>query len=323
MYIYYGHVSQCMCGYMYALYCISKWCCINISVCLCSMRICITLHPLFLAFFTTARFWGDPHFNTFDGLGYTFNGKGEFWLVRTTDDSVSIQVRLSPFGSGAATVITAAVVQFNSTASANAYIDNNGVIVEIGGQTFAIEDVPSATYVGQDGTVYEVDMMSSDSFSQLENVSFILDNDTNTAGGISISPTDGSLSVTVRLQSSDVLSVTTDLNAAVVRGKTRGLLGVINGNISDDFTLPNGTITDVNATDQSEVYYQFGLLCKLCVLRTMHLTKLEVRILQLSNSLVYIIVVLNIPKYNSSDDIYNICKFQYHGIHNTHSSPTL
>ena len=222
----------------------------------------------FWHFFTTAWFWGDPHFSTFDGLGYTFNGKGEFWLVQTTDDSVSIQVRLSPFGSGAATVITAAVVQFNSTASANAYIDNNKVIVEIGGQTFAIEDVPSATYVGQDGTVYEVDLMSSDSFSQLENVSFILDNDTNTAGGISISPTDGSLSVTVRLQTNGVLSVTTDLNAAVVRGKTRGLLGVINGNTSDDFTLPNGTITDVNATNQREVYYQFGLLCKLCVLRT-------------------------------------------------------
>ena len=28
---------------------------------------------------------GDPHFTTIDGLTYTFNGLGEYWLVRTRD----------------------------------------------------------------------------------------------------------------------------------------------------------------------------------------------------------------------------------------------
>ena len=30
---------------------------------------------------------GDPHITTFDGLSYTFNGHGEFILVKSTDGS--------------------------------------------------------------------------------------------------------------------------------------------------------------------------------------------------------------------------------------------
>lgn len=35
---------------------------------------------------------GDPHFRTIDGLEYTFNGLGLYWLVQTIDGSTSIQV---------------------------------------------------------------------------------------------------------------------------------------------------------------------------------------------------------------------------------------
>ena len=43
--------------------------------------------------------------------------------------------------------------------------------------------------------------------------------------------------------------------------KTVGLLGVNNDKITDDFTRPDGTQLSINAT-QSEIYYQFGKLCK-------------------------------------------------------------
>ncbi|XP_070759880.1 sushi domain-containing protein 2 [Enoplosus armatus] len=36
---------------------------------------------------------GDPHFITFDGLSYTFNGKGEFYLVSSPDRELSVQAR--------------------------------------------------------------------------------------------------------------------------------------------------------------------------------------------------------------------------------------
>ncbi|XP_034548771.1 sushi domain-containing protein 2 [Notolabrus celidotus] len=39
---------------------------------------------------------GDPHFITFDGLSYTFNGKGEFHLASSTDRELSVQARTEP-----------------------------------------------------------------------------------------------------------------------------------------------------------------------------------------------------------------------------------
>jgi hypothetical protein len=36
-------------------------------------------------FLSVAGFmFGDPHFYTLDGLQYTFNGLGEYWLVNST-----------------------------------------------------------------------------------------------------------------------------------------------------------------------------------------------------------------------------------------------
>lgn len=35
--------------------------------------------------------FGDPHMVTLDGLKYTFNGKGEFTLIETTNNSFSLQ----------------------------------------------------------------------------------------------------------------------------------------------------------------------------------------------------------------------------------------
>ena len=43
--------------------------------------------------------YGDPHFETFDGNVYTFNGRGEYWLVRVRDmedsaENFNLQARL-------------------------------------------------------------------------------------------------------------------------------------------------------------------------------------------------------------------------------------
>uniref|UniRef100_A0A3B4FJG8 Sushi domain containing 2 n=1 Tax=Pundamilia nyererei TaxID=303518 RepID=A0A3B4FJG8_9CICH len=40
---------------------------------------------------------GDPHFITFDGLRYTFNGKGEYYLVSSPAKGLSVQARTEQF----------------------------------------------------------------------------------------------------------------------------------------------------------------------------------------------------------------------------------
>ena len=39
--------------------------------------------------------WGDPHFLTLDGHGYTFNGLGEFTLLKMENDTFTAQIRTS------------------------------------------------------------------------------------------------------------------------------------------------------------------------------------------------------------------------------------
>ena len=63
---------------------------------------------------------GDPHIVTFDQFTYTFNGKGEFVLIETDDDSFTLQARMVPAvdannNNVAATVFSAVICkQINS-----------------------------------------------------------------------------------------------------------------------------------------------------------------------------------------------------------------
>ncbi len=48
--------------------------------------------------FCLGWFWGDPHITTLDGLQYTFNGLGEYWLLKTNRNDVNftLQGRTGP-----------------------------------------------------------------------------------------------------------------------------------------------------------------------------------------------------------------------------------
>lgn len=53
------------------------------------------------------RAFGDPHLKTLDGKGYTFNGWGEFTLLRansSSTSSLSVQIRAEPADSVSDTI---------------------------------------------------------------------------------------------------------------------------------------------------------------------------------------------------------------------------
>ena len=67
----------------------------------------------FVYFMNPAAVFGDPHFYTFDNLTYTFNGKGEFVLVRadTMRHKIDVQGRFEAvpnniYGTSRATMLT-------------------------------------------------------------------------------------------------------------------------------------------------------------------------------------------------------------------------
>lgn len=47
--------------------------------------------------------FGDPHFVTFDGMQYSFNGKGEYTLVASAKENLTIQGRTAPVNRESAT----------------------------------------------------------------------------------------------------------------------------------------------------------------------------------------------------------------------------
>jgi hypothetical protein len=80
--------------------------------------------PTILYFYIIATVFGDPHVYTFDGLPYTFNGKGEFVLVRANSPRVKLdvqgrfeQVWDSPYGEVMASTLTSVAAKDNVSAT--------------------------------------------------------------------------------------------------------------------------------------------------------------------------------------------------------------
>ena len=56
---------------------------------------------------TVAWGWGDPHITTIDGRRYTFNGLGEYVLMRTNSSSFEFQGRTTLANNSNATIFSA------------------------------------------------------------------------------------------------------------------------------------------------------------------------------------------------------------------------
>jgi hypothetical protein len=206
--------------------------------------------------------FGDPHFASVDNNNFTFNGIGEYLLLDSSSNDLTIQSRLVQFENTSASVMSAIAieqgdVQLQVEAKNGAlqlYVQGSPQTLPTGDNVYVVtvNGVNSILNNGMDiQSVTSQDLLiQPDSSNQL---SLQIDD-----SGTLVIITPGGGTVMVSLQMS-FLQTTVILSDDYVE-ETRGLMGVYNGDPSDDFTLPDGTVLSSSLTE-TEVY-NFGLQCK-------------------------------------------------------------
>lgn len=182
-----------------------------------------------------ASAFGDPHFVTFDGANFTFNGYGEYVLLEAVLTNLRVQARAQPRTrpdgtQDRGTGLTALAVQ-----------EGNSDVVEVrlaGGtgslQVLLNQQVLSFTeqkWMDLKGMFLSV--------SGRDSVSIML----SSGAGLEVSVQGSFLSLTVLLPEKFLTH-------------TQGLLGTLNDNATDDFTLRSGRV--LPPTSSSRELYQFG-----------------------------------------------------------------
>ena len=130
----------------------------------------------------------------------------------------------------------------------------NGVQIELPTMTSPIvvtstgvTDISMSAVMSEDGA-----LGTTTSSAQV----FVRRDDTDGEDSLVITTPNGA-SLSVKMENS-FLGISVELSESF-RDDTSGLLGVFNGDVSDDFTLPNGTVLDISLEKD---IYQFGLACK-------------------------------------------------------------
>jgi hypothetical protein len=104
---------------------------------------------------------------------------------------------------------------------------------------------------------------------EVNKTEFSLNNETEFESGVFLSIVNGTFSIetpmgtTIRARiaaNGTLLSIITGFLPSY-ENYTTGLVGKWNGNMEDDFTLPNGTVLPIDMSE-SEIFYRFGEECK-------------------------------------------------------------
>ncbi|XP_065939071.1 uncharacterized protein [Magallana gigas] len=180
---------------------------------------------------------GDPHLTTLDGLSFTFNGHGEFILLNASD--VQVQGRFTPFMKDGkkqpATYISSIVgeqtgsdkveIRLNTTKD-GAEILKNGVVLD-------------SLDLTNDQDWTKVSVSKSTDASSVHTWKMIFSN-----------------GLTAGVQLKNEMFQLVIESAALYKNNFQGLLGNFNDNPADDFTAPNGSVT--NSTSNEEAIYNYG-----------------------------------------------------------------
>lgn len=199
-------------------------------------------------FFIPVSFWGDPHLLTLDGFQYTFNGLGDYVLVRTRDRSLHLHARTkrpttTEGGLSNATVISALAFKTKDS-------DKGQIVFD--------DSVPgnlSFTITGMDGSCENFTIADFDEGKDFTGMSIERSTINNKTAIISF-PSGLSIEVSPGLE---LLQLSVKAPSDMMN-KTEGLLGNFNGDKTDELIYPNGTMIPSNSTEQE--IFSLGQQCK-------------------------------------------------------------
>lgn len=194
--------------------------------------------------FSFAFLFGDPHIGTLDGQQYTFNGKGEFTLIDTNDNSFTLQGRM-----------VAALNQVNTDAAAtvfSAFVARQGDSSVVQFQLVTANDGTVDLVALVDGRTIDFNVLKSQDFNNV------------TVSDVGSNALEASFSsgvfVTVRKENGFISMFGVSLPAAY-QGSTRGLMGNYNGDTSDDLLPRGGNVSVPVSASIQEIHEQFGISC--------------------------------------------------------------
>ena len=215
------------------------------------------MSPSLSLFFCLAWGFGDPHIRTLDGKEFTFNGVGEYLLFKSSMDTFVLQGRMALVENSTATVYSAfAAAQFEPSSDfSTAQLNSSAVHIEL---TVANKvRVLVCCYALNDnlrdsGSTYNAAQWRdvTEDVEKLDNTQhiFLAEASLTRPDNISIVAVFSS-GISVRVEVKKLMSVVVSA-PDVYKGNTKGLLGLWDDDINNDFTGRSGTTISINSTDR-------------------------------------------------------------------------
>ncbi|XP_031711836.1 sushi domain-containing protein 2-like isoform X2 [Anarrhichthys ocellatus] len=180
---------------------------------------------------SSALVFGDPHFITFDGVSYSFNGNGEYTLMTSSKKRLTIQGRAEP--------VNATIKATKLTAVAMREAPSDVIEVRLVSGHNGLEVLQNQKTLS----------FSEQRWMDLHGVFVFSPSSTNvtvmfpSGAGVEVRLREGTMTATVLLPEE-------------FKDSTLGLLGKMNGDAKDDLALSNGELVS-NLTNPEEVF-SFG-----------------------------------------------------------------
>ncbi|KAM6901250.1 sushi domain-containing protein 2-like [Lycodopsis pacificus] len=177
---------------------------------------------------SSALVFGDPHFITFDGVSYSFNGKGEYTLMTSSKNGLTIQGRAEP--------VDATIKATKLTAVAMKDVRSDVIEVRLVSGHNGLEVLQNQKTLS----------FSEQHWMDLHRVFVFSPSSTNvtvmflSGAGVEVRLREGTMTATVLLPEE-------------FKDSTLGLLGKMNGDAKDDLVLSNGELVR-NLTNPEEVF---------------------------------------------------------------------